>query len=370
VGFDATAMADKPYAITVDGNTGAVTERRLSDHDHGNPQGSVLSPSVHVASNTVAGQMRHVVITRALAGATSQHFTFDPLALSLNVIDAIGSTPTISYHKQKTTTTMQLWPSALAPVAVCTVPAAPFGQGSGKMRYVPTGEEVGFKKNRCDQQAYNILHNHNPTCDIRDYVGGLQVCHHGWTLLDAEQEIPWQDQPLVYYKKFRIYYQEYNPSFHVQIARHDWGIGADGDHAEYDVPKCAPGTPTSECTHQIEGVWMPVGGSKPWYLVKAHFHCHAPTCLRVELWNNDTGKLLCRQEPIYGGTGKIDDPRFDEPGYLATPPCLWGRPQDGLEAPPQVNGVNIKVVAVTNSTYGHHGEMALPEVSLAQSRGF
>jgi hypothetical protein len=29
-----------------------------------------------------------------------------------------------------------------------------------------------------------------------------------------------------------------------------------------------------------------------------HAHCHAPTCKRVELWNNDTGKLLCRQDPI------------------------------------------------------------------------
>jgi hypothetical protein len=29
-----------------------------------------------------------------------------------------------------------------------------------------------------------------------------------------------------------------------------------------------------------------------------------------------------------------------------------------------MNGVTIKVVAVTNTTFGHHGEMALPEVTL------
>ena len=39
------------------------------------------------------------------------------------------------------------------------------------------------------------------------------------------------------------------------------------------------------------------------HLVLMHAHCHAPTCLKVELWNNDTGELLCRQEParIYEG---------------------------------------------------------------------
>jgi hypothetical protein len=29
-------------------------------------------------------------------------------------------------------------------------------------------------------------------------VGGLNVCRHGWHLLDADQELPWPDQPLVY----------------------------------------------------------------------------------------------------------------------------------------------------------------------------
>jgi hypothetical protein len=37
----------------------------------------------------------------------------------------------------------------------------------------------------------------------------------------------------------------------------------------------------------------------------------------------------------------------------------------GLPAPPLMNGMTIKVVHVTNSTYGHHGEMALPQAMLA-----
>jgi hypothetical protein len=150
--------------------------------------------------------------------------------------------------------------------------------------------------------------------------------------------------------------QEYNASFHKELQRTDWGIAADGDNAEYDVPQCAPGTPVEKCTHLITGTWTPVPDPNAgMHLVTVHFHCHAPTCLRMELWNNNTGELICSQEPIYGGTGAIDLDRFDEPGYLATPPCLWGSPEDGLASPVNVSGVMITVTALTNSTYGHHG---------------
>ena len=66
----------------------------------------------------------------------------------------------------------------------------------------------------------------------------------------------------------------------------------------------------------------------------------------------------------YGGRREVHEARFDEPGYIATPPCLWGSPEHGLETPPVMNGVTVKVVAVTNTTHAHHGEMALPEVTL------
>jgi hypothetical protein len=107
--------------------------------------------------------------------------------------------------------------------------------------------------------------------------------------------------------------------------------------AEYDVPRCAAGTPPSECTHTITGTWVPVPAksshsttNESYHLVAAHAHCHAPTCMKVEMWNNDTGKLLCRQEPIYGlaagGMHPGADNRsstlgkhFAEPGYIATP---------------------------------------------------
>ena len=120
----------------------------------------------------------------------------------------------------------------------------------------------------------------------------------------------------MYLRKFRIYYQEYDPKKHLNLERQDWGIGADGDHSEYDVMQCPAGTPPSKCTNLNQGTWMPHAAAAPGqpglHLVKAHFHCHAPTCLRMELWNNDTGKLLCREEVVHGGTGQLDLHKFDE----------------------------------------------------------
>ena len=84
----------------------------------------------------------------------------------------------------------------------------------------------------------------------------------------------------------------------------------------------------------------------------------------MELWNDRTGELLCRQTPIYGGTGdRTVGDKFDEPGYILTPPCLWGA-DPALEPMPLASGVKFMVKAITNSTYRHHGEMAFPEVTL------
>ena len=93
------------------------------------------------------------------------------------------------------------------------------------------------------------------------------------------------------------YFQEYKPSHHKQIQRVDWCIGSH-EGCEYDVPQCAPGTPASECTHEISGVVTPPG--KSMHFVGAHYHCHAPTCVRMEIYNNVTGELLCREEPYHG----------------------------------------------------------------------
>ena len=44
-------------------------------------------------------------------------------------------------------------------------------------------------------------------------------------------------------------------------------------------------------------------------------HCHAPSCLSMELYNADTGMLLCRHDPVYGKTHQVsNDWLFDSPG--------------------------------------------------------
>jgi len=210
-----------------------------------------------------------------------------------------------------------------------------------------------------------MLKQRNPICDVRTYPGGQTSCHHMWSLLDANQPIPWTSQPLEYSIKFRFWYQTFNRSYHTNVLRTTWGIASP---VEYEVPKCREGleactpTPDGGWLHTITGTFT--GGGK---LVAAHFHCHAPTCISMQMFecasgttvcNNATGKLLCREDPLYGGTGVIDLPKFDEDGFIAQPPCLWGSREDGLEPPPDVTGKVLGTVKHSNAKYGHHGEMA------------
>ena len=59
----------------------------------------------------------------------------------------------------------------------------------------------------------------------------------------------------------------------------------------------------------------------------------------------------------------VDLPKFDEPGYILQPPCLWGD-APGLAPMPRASGVAFTVRAITNATVGHRGEMAFPEIAL------
>ncbi len=98
----------------------------------------------------------------------------------------------------------------------------------------------------------------------------------------------------------------------------------------------------------------------------------------MSIYNNITGELLCREEPYHGqgrdvthpaGAGKAkpgETDRFDEAGYIAQRVCLWGNASFGLEPPPKIGGVPLLITATTNSTYGHHGEMALPQMLVAE----
>jgi hypothetical protein len=392
VGFNAGSMSDKPWAVIVDGQ-GKVSERKLADQ----APGTLLQPSVKVVSSTVVTGRRTVVLTRTLTMADyeANYFDFSLAKASLPYITAVGSGPAFAYHKSHYISTLALFADA-APTCVCAAAPPPFGQtGSGTVSYDATGtvgshnSTVGFGKAcvpECDPddaactKSSSMIAQKNPTCDVRTYVGGLSCCHHLYYLTDKNQSGLISSEELVYQMKARFYFQEYSPTKHKELYRWHWqtAMGA----GEYDVPKCAAGTPPEECVHEIHakiqvkdfasGACNPRSGLnvltpacknnsvgfKPIFLGG---HCHAPTCLSMELYNNDTGELLCRNVPTYGNLTKnaTGARRFEEDGYLALPPCVWGAAEQGLLEPPLLTwDMNLSAIKRCNSTYGHTGEMA------------
>jgi len=341
VGFNAKAMGDAPWTVVVDG-AGEVTERRLGNH----APGTLLPRSVHVLSNTVAaGGNRTVVLTRqrSLQGA---HFNFSLSETTLPFISAVGSGPDFAIHKSAADATLTMLATD-APNCVCAKDPAPFGQGGGHLVY-EDGSKVKFR-NLCKGE---VLQQRNPTCDLRTYTGGIQACVDTWRLLDKEQPVPWQDRPLVYRHKFRFWFQDFTEQ--KEPLHFSWHLGA--ATGEYDVPKCAAGTPTADCTHRLAGTQLIPEENA--YLVALKSHCHSGTCLTIQIYFNDTGELLCDQRSVFGEFNS--NPRFAEPGYINRPPCLWGDAKYGLEPPPKVGGRVLYAVAITNSTNGHHGEMGIP----------
>ncbi|KAH8060478.1 hypothetical protein JL722_4576 [Aureococcus anophagefferens] len=118
-----------------------------------------------------------------------------------------------------------------------------------------------------------------------------------------------------------------------------------------------PGGPDCECEHTITSHFSMSNAS----MIYAGGHCHAPACISIELYKNDTGtpELLCRQVSVYG-EGDVAADKFDEVGYVALPPCLWGSKDEGLE-PPVFLGEDTPMFSIThtwNTYVGHTGQMA------------
>merc|ERR1719183_2428493 len=63
-------------------------------------------------------------------------------------------------------------------------------------------------------------------------------------------------------------------------------------------------------------------------------HCHAPSCIREELWNADTNEIICNITAKYGDEayGSVSTTPFNEADYVAIPPCIFGN-QTGLQTP-------------------------------------
>ena len=212
VGFNASSMRDLPWAVIVDG-AGNVEERKIVDQ----VGGSVLPRSVTVTSVAAANGTRTVTLTRPFAGKTEDYYSFGASATHvLSFINAVGSQPTFSIHKSKGPASLALLPTTGAGACLCATAPKPFGEQKGKLTYVPTSQKedtgggtVGCCNTCSPEPRSDMLAMKNPTCDIRTYTGGQIACHHMWSLLDADQEIPWADQPIEYHIKYRFWVQEY-----------------------------------------------------------------------------------------------------------------------------------------------------------------
>jgi hypothetical protein len=399
VGLDATAMSSLPYTIVVDGR-GDVSERKLANH----AGGTLLTPSVKRISSTVRDGQRVTVLQRPMRGASPSHYSFNATATArLDFINALGSTANYSYHQTKTAATLTL-AAVDVPNCVCGHPQ-PFGQTKGSIIYTgpttyigssnTTSQSLAFSKNCRPEPFADLLAQKNPTCDLKTYQGGLSCCHHLWLLTDHEQESSFDPQIFEYYLKFRFYYQTYHlknathPASHQNLVRlyHQTEDAA----SEYDIPLCDRSvTAPEDCVHQITAHWQVQEMLSPAHVqpieqsllgavhtndtgVKIAFaggHCHAPACLSLELYNADTGALICRQVPILGtslhpnasstagGDGSTGG-AYDEKGYVSIPPCLWGAEEHGLAPAPLLSwGTNLTSVKRVNNTYAHFGEMA------------
>jgi len=376
VGFDATAMKDKPYAIIVDGK-GAVTERKLADHGPGNE----LTSSVTLISNSVQDNIRTVVLHRRVQGITKDHFNLPTSPGDLNVISAVGSSSELSYHKARSGGKVTLLPTRDT-VCVCQPSETYY------LTYMDTSTQQFVKydcldRPRSDMKSFGDGTGRevpNMACNMETYHGGLQCCKHSWLLTDRDQDsqIP-KDEVDTYYLKWRYYFQEYKPNSTATTASHKhlhhWVFLIDAqvndyeeDNAEYG--KESIGKIAAHLTARdmgLEDFENPTDDGAP--PVPKNFssitplvitpHCHAPSCIRQELWNADTGEIICNMtahygDEKYGSTNNV----FNEKDYITILPCLYGY-QPGLQFPFDLTPeTNITAVKYFNNTYRHLGQMA------------
>merc|ERR1712194_999596 len=94
VAFDASSMADLPYAIVVGGTGDETGEWKLGKYT----KGERLDASLQQVSAAVMDGMRFVEFERPLLGLTDSHFTFATESTTLGVLAAIGSTGDYGYH--------------------------------------------------------------------------------------------------------------------------------------------------------------------------------------------------------------------------------------------------------------------------------
>ena len=230
---------------------------------------------------------------------------------------------------------------------------------------------------------------------VSDAADGKNGPHTTTTSPRLPPTIQVRPELLRYHMKMRFWFQEYVPATATAAASHAnlerIYYTTEANAGEYDIPpafrkpgvpipgypnyplgKPTPGTtctgscPTPahpdsfgddcECVHTITYHWN-ISSKR---LLYAGGHCHAPSCIDIRLFRNDSGtpQLLCRQASKYGQGDFVHD-KWDEAGYITLPPCLWGD-DEGLDAAPWLpdNTPVFSIKRNRNTHLGHFGEMA------------
>jgi len=354
VGFNAKVMATSPYTIVV--TPDLVMERKLANHQ----PGKALAQEITVLKNTVSDGVRTVVITRAAMVLNNDYFGFSVTSNGFDFISAIGFGPTFSYHKAHAVDHLKLLPSKKTDAAcICAENPKPFGQAKGSLVY-EDGTSVGFTNNCLPSPLGSILDDKNPTCDLRFYEGGLNACFDGWFLLDADQEIPWSDQPIEYELKFRLYFADFDPAYHKQPGILFWGLGS---IIENDVPK----SDEKDGLYITDGYYKfprtPGQPKQKAMTIFSHFHVGAAIAMEVYKFDEKTGakQLLCNNTAV-PGQGRPDVP-YDEEHYISIMYCHFSdNPEYGLEPMPEVTDATFYFRKIHNATYGHTGDMSITTI--------
>jgi hypothetical protein len=219
----------------------------------------------------------------------------------------------------------------------------------------------------CSQQ---LIDQGNSGCSLETYKGGYRCCENNFFL---SADIPGPDVPAtVFQAKYTFSYIDEDVVEEARPVALTSCCDATGDltvggNLEYSVPQCAPGTAPEFCEYVLStvqkldhGRGVKVDPEEVIELVHAWGHQHVGG-LGMELYNEQTGQLLCRTAPKYG-SGFLPG---DEDGYVVgIPPCVWGSPP--LAPPPRLRRKDlVRTVARYNSTQERHGVMSLWIMSAA-----
>ena len=80
-----------------------------------------------------------------------------------------------------------------------------------------------FNPQCMDEPLSDLMAQHNPTCSLNSYRGGLYCCKDSFILLDEDQEVP-EAVDEVYYR-WRFYFVDYDPTIHTPLVHLEWQFG-------------------------------------------------------------------------------------------------------------------------------------------------